>query len=342
MKSMQNQNASLTGLQMLQDEMGRQHKDALSSFHLAEPIAVEIAASLKNTGRLMLLGMGASHWVNRIVEPAYRAAGIDATAQVISEYLRAPIAGKPMTQILTSQSGGSGEIIRYLDDTPDHTHFFGLTLDSNSPLAQRLPSLIGAGGVEKAFAATRSILISLALHAAVLEKLGLPQDQLLAALSNPVECDDAEAVELLAKSKCIIFSGRNLLQGVADAGSLCLMELGRIPTLSLEGGQFRHGPFEVLKPGIGVILLAPVEDESDSVKRLASECVAAGMRPVLFDLRGGEAPEGCVTISLPNRPGMGGAAEAVVAMQAALVKAAALMVPEVGTPLRSSKVTNGE
>lgn len=334
-------NTQMTGHEMLLNEMSRQHQDALASLRTNGTVASKIAKHAQSTGRLLLLGMGASHWVNRVAEPAYRAAGLDATAQPISEYLRAPIKGN-QTVILTSQSGGSGEIIKYLDKTSDHSGMFGLTLDPQSSLATRVPSLLGAGGVEKAFAATRSLLVSLALHAAVLEKLGQETGDLIQCLENPTTHDDTKAAQHLSRSSCVVFSSRGILQGVADAGSLCLMELGRIPAFSLEGGQFRHGPFEMLAENIGVVLLVPANQDTDSVKRLAAECVDAGVCPVLFDLSGGDNVDGCITIPLAKRNGLAGAAEALVAMQTTLVKAANIMVPDVATPVRSTKVTDGE
>ncbi|SOB60402.1 conserved protein of unknown function [Pseudodesulfovibrio profundus] len=330
-----------TGLELLQSEMARQHRDALVSLDTNQQRASEIAKHAKATGRLLLLGMGASHWINRVAEPLYRAAGIDATAQPLSEYLRAPIAGK-QTVILTSQSGGSGEIIRYLDTAESTDGIFGLTLDPLSPLADRVPSLIGAGEVEKGFAATRSLLLSLAMHGAVLACLGQPLDDLKAYLNAPSKYEDAAVVSHLSESDCVILSSRGVLQGVADAGSLYFMELARIPAFSLEGGQFRHGPFEMLRKGIGVVLLCPSDNDSESVRRLAEECLAADVTPVIFDMSGKDAVPETLTISMPPYTGITAAAAGLVAMQETLLKAATAMVPDVGTPIRSTKVTDGE
>ncbi|MFW5487106.1 MAG: SIS domain-containing protein [Desulfovibrio sp.] len=339
--------AKASGLEKLHFEMSRQHQDALDSFRQATPVAKEIAQSLKTAPRLLLLGMGASHWANRIVEPIFRKASIDATAQPVSEYLRAPLPRGGRTVLLTSQSGESGEIIKFLDEmhTPGRT--FGLTLNPKSALGNRVPSLIGAGGMEVGFAATRSLLVTLALHAAVLRELGITQDELEKVLSNPVpvECPDPAAKDAekeIASSSCVVFSSRNIMQGVADAGALCLMELARIPAFSLEGGQFLHGPCEMLKPGIGIVLFRPVEDTSNSIRRIAETCVGAGLKPVVFDLTNKDDLRGCIRIPLPGYRGLAGAAAALVTAQSVLVKTASVMVPDVGCPVRSNKVTNGE
>ncbi len=54
-------------------------------------MAAKAATSLKKTGRLLLIGMGGSHAVNRAVEPLYRACGIDALALPLSEQLGQPL-----------------------------------------------------------------------------------------------------------------------------------------------------------------------------------------------------------------------------------------------------------
>ncbi|MCE3519867.1 hypothetical protein LXJ58_34495, partial [Escherichia coli] len=57
------------GLVAIEKEMARQNADAIASFEAAKPLAATIAQSLRQTGRLLLLGMGGSHAVSRAVEP---------------------------------------------------------------------------------------------------------------------------------------------------------------------------------------------------------------------------------------------------------------------------------
>ncbi len=335
-------NSATTGLAALTLEMDRQHDDAITSFSTNLHIAEGIADALRDRKRLLLLGMGASHWLNRMVEPLYRRAGIDATASVISEHMRQPPLTTPHTQIIVSQSGASGEIIRYLDQCRDLDNMYGLTLNPDGELADRLPSLLGTGGVEVAFAATRSLLVSMALHGTILDRLGHNQGEFITMLSRKISRESAEVTTLLKQSKAVIFSGRGVLQGVAEAGALCFMELARTPALALEGGQLLHGPCEILNPQLAVILLREKDDPSPSFTRTVNMAVEAGCRPVVLDLHGGPTIPGTIKIDLPCHGGLAAAALALTVMQSFLVQAAAQMVSRVGEPLRSTKITDGE
>jgi len=286
--------------------------------------------------------MGGSHYVNRAVEPAYRARGIDATAVTASELLAAPLPDRLRTAILTSQSGGSGEMLQLLNSAAGQEERFGITLEAGSPLAQRIPALIGAGGTERAFAATRSLLICLALHAAVVAELGEDLAPALAFLRKPLERPVDAALQALAQKKVIIVSGRGALAGLAEAGALCLMELGRLPVMAMEGGQFRHGPLEILNPAIGVILLrGPVEDIKLNQKLVAT-CRDSGATPVVFDLSGEAQLEGAVTVEFPASSGFAAAFALLPSLQRLMIDLAGWHVPRVGEPLRTSKVTGIE
>ncbi|HEY4193165.1 MAG TPA: aminotransferase, partial [Mesorhizobium sp.] len=120
------------GLAAIDREMARQNADALASYEQALAIAEKIAASLKRTGRLLLLGMGGSHAVGRAVEPLYRAHGIDAIALPLSEQLGQPLPLEGRTVLITSQSGESAEVVRWFSEAGGVLDIFGLTLEENS------------------------------------------------------------------------------------------------------------------------------------------------------------------------------------------------------------------
>lgn len=329
------------GLQAIDREMARQNRDAIASHAAAQQMAVEVAASLRRTGRLLLLGMGGSHAVGRTVEPLYRARGIDAIAMPVSEQLGAPLALDGRTIFVTSQSGESGEVLRWFRQTGGTPDTFGLTLEGRSFLAGAAPSLIGVGGTERAFAATRSLTITLALHLAVLEALGEDPAPALSALAMPERPDIDAALTALAAVRTVVTSGRRL-QGIAEALALGLTELARLPCYALEGGQLRHGPMEMLAPDVGVVLFRGEDATAELVTGMATSVIAAGAPVVLFDTSGAGPVDGAVTIAFKPATGLAAVFAMLPAAQRLMVAFAAARLPDAGTPVRSSKITRSE
>lgn len=332
------------GLAALRFEMSKQHKDSLDSYRSNGDVAQKIAASLRRTGRLILLGMGGSQTVNRMAEPDYRALGLKALAVSLSEQLYSPLPLEDATVIVTSQSGESAEVHRLFEAFKPHADTFGLTMEEGSTLARSCASLIGRGGSEKAFCATRSLLISLTLHQLVLGELGVDSKPALAVLEHPEDPDISAAANHLKDCTAVVFSGRNL-RGLGEAAALGAMELGRMPAYALEGGQFRHGPLEILGPKIGVVIFRADEPPAALGDDLASQAVAAGSPTVLFDASGGASKaEKAGAIRLAFKPAGGLAANLAMlpAAQRLVIELASQRVADVGTPVRSGKVTRVE
>ncbi|HVZ00559.1 MAG TPA: SIS domain-containing protein [Dongiaceae bacterium] len=330
------------GLDLIRDEMRRQYADALASLDQARAVAKRVADSARSTGRMVLLGMGGSQCMNRIAEPLYRARGIDATALVVSEVLRAPLPPGRRTVLLTSQSGGSGEILRYVERPAGGEERFGMTLDGDSPLGKALPCLVAVGGPEQAFAATRSMTLSLALHGAILRELGVDAAPLVDVLTKPETPKVDAAVEALAGCRAVVYSGRGVLQGAAEAAALGLMELARMPAFAEEGGQFQHGPLEMLGEGIGIVLFRPAGPDAAGAQRLVDVSRAAGCPVVVYDVSGEAPVKDAVTIGLARAEGLAAAAATFPAMQATMIGVATRRVKAVGEPVRSAKVSDGE
>lgn len=330
-----------TGLIAIDREMARQHADALASYDGAKLIAQAIAASLKKNGSLLLLGMGGSHAVGRAVEPLYRALGIDAIALPLSEQLGQPLLLDGRTVIITSQSGESAEVVRFFTETGGGAHTFGLTLEAGSFLARTAPSLVGAGGSELAFAATRSLTVSFALHLAVLAALGDNPAAALAALTSPERPNIDAALAALDGVASVVTSGRRL-QGLAEALALGLTELARLPCFSLEGGQLRHGPMEMLGPAIGVILFRGHDRTASLVTAMAVSAVETGAPVIIFDASGEEPVAGGVTIGFRPASGLAAIFAMLPVAQRLMIAFADARVENAGTPVRSTKITRSE
>ncbi|KZS53702.1 MULTISPECIES: SIS domain-containing protein [Rhizobium] len=329
------------GLAAIDREMARQHADAIASYEAARPMAARAAASLKKTGRLLLIGMGGSHAVNRAVEPLYRALGIDALALPLSEQLGQPLPITGRTIFVTSQSGESAEVVRWFDETGGTAETFGLTLEGSSFLARTTPSLVGSGGTELAFAATRSLTVTFALHLAILAALGEDPGAALAVLRAPEDQDIADALAALENVATVVTSGRRL-QGVAEALALGLTELSRRPCFSLEGGQLRHGPMEMLGPEIGVVLFRGSDETAGLVTAMAVSAVETGAPVILFDASGQAPVAGAVTIRFAPATGLAAIFAMLPVAQRLMIAFADTRVENAGTPVRSTKITRSE
>lgn len=330
------------GLIAIDREMARQHADAIASYEGATATAQRIAASLKSTGRLLLLGMGGSHAVGRAVEPLYRALGIEAVAVPLSEQLGQPLSIEGKTILVTSQSGESAEVLRWFRETDGGTsETFGLTLEEDAFLAKTVPSLVGSGGTERAFAATRSLTVTFALHLAVLAALGADPADALRALRDPEAPAIDGALAVLADVGAIVTSGRKL-QGLAEAIALGLTELSRLPCFSLEGGQLRHGPMEMLGPSIGVVLFRAGDPTARLVGAMATSAAEAGSPVIVFDASDEPPAAGAATIRFDPAGGMAAILAMLPVAQSLMIAFADARVENAGTPVRSSKVTRSE
>ncbi|MCB8840412.1 SIS domain-containing protein [Aurantimonas sp. VKM B-3413] len=329
------------GLQAIEREMARQAVDARASFEAGREVAERIAASLRQTGRLLFLGMGGSHAVGRAVEPFYRERGIDAVAIPLSEQLISPLPTGRRTILVTSQSGESAEVLRWFREGGANAETFGLTLEGGSSLGKTLPCLVGTGGTELAFAATRSLTITFAQHLAILAALGADPAPALAALAGNTDVAVGEAVDAFAGVDTVVTSGR-LLRGLAEAIALGFTELSREPSYALEGGQLRHGPMEMLGPRVGILQFAAQESSAGLVSGLSSACVEAGSPVVVLDASGEKAVPGAVTVSLEPTAGFAAIFRILPVAQRLMVAHAARRVRDVGTPRRSSKITRDE
>ncbi len=329
------------GLVAIDREMARQHEDALASFENNQGAAAKVAASIRKTGRLVLLGMGASHAVARAVEPLYRAHGIDAIALPLSEQLGQPLPLAGRTVLITSQSGESAEVLRWFSGTGDHAETFGLTLEAGSFLGRTVPCLVGAGGTELAFAATRSLTVTFALHLAILAALGEDPAAALAALKAPETVAIGPALAVLGNVATVVTSGRSL-QGVAEALALGLTELSRLPCYSLEGGQLRHGPMEMLGEKIGIVLFRGKDPTAELVTAMALSVVETGAPLIVFDASGMSPVAGAVTLAFKPASGLAAIFAMLPVAQRLMIAFADSRVENAGTPVRTTKITRSE
>lgn len=332
------------GMAAILAECRRQHKDAVTTL-ASRPAALRQATeSLGTTRRALLLGMGASHFVNQIAAARLRVRGIDAVAVTLTEQLSTPLPTTGKTVILVSQSGDSGEVVRYLADRGDLSHHIGLSLSADSALSRSVPTILAAGGRESGFAATRSFTLSLVLYSMILDGLGA--DPAEDGYDPDREAQVHENLETVLGTirpgrRSMVYTGRGMFDGLAAMAALGSMELGRVPALSLEGGQLRHGPIEMLAEDSTVVLFQGPNTESHGVA-LAGFVSEAGGQMVVFDGAGSALPPGVTGLSFPPGEGLASVFEMLPSVQAWTIALAARSNEALGLPRFCDKVTTGD
>jgi len=333
-----NSTPTTSGRLAIEAEMARQVPNALATFDNGAAVASQIAQSLKVSKSLLMFGMGGSHAIGRALEPIYRSLGIDAFAVPMSEQLNTSIPLHNKTLLISSQSGESGEILRFLDSLPSKANVFGITLDASSTVGRSIPCVVGEGGPEVAYAATRSLTLTFAAHVAILAALGVDVAPTLAALKSQCSQDVSEAVQSFKGVSTIAATGRELI-GMAEAAALGFSELSRLPAFAQESGQLRHGPMEMLDPHIGVIIFRSQEVGIELLEGLIHATRDAGATVIVFDASGAPPVSGVVTLRFPVSSGLTAVFHILPTMQNLMLSFAATRVADVGTPRRSKKIT---
>ena len=321
-------------------ECARQHADARRTLTDNAFLAERVAADVRHAGRLSLFGMGASHFANRIAAARLCALGVDAVAVPASEALYSPPANDNPV-IVTSQSGRSAEITGLLDRADSGRIIAGVTLNPDEPYGA-VPTLLGAGGMEQAFAATRSFTVTLAAFAALLAALGAGEADAIPASEPPIDAGVDQAFARVAAVRAFVASGRGAFEGVAALTALNIAELARIPAAAHEGGQFRHGIVEMLSPHVGVIVFRAAGPSASKWRDIGAICVRAGAPLVVLDASGLEPIPDALTIECPAGEGLASIYRLLPTLQALVLGIAAQRVPDVGAPRFCTKITDSE
>lgn len=312
----------------------------------------ELAAEVREHGRLLITGMGASCHVGEILASTLRQAGCQAWSVPTSELLHYGLSSVQSPLLILSQSGASAEVVNLLEQTRAHLPTRGLCLDADSPLAAAGACIL-PGGLEKPFAATRSFSTTLTALLALAHRLNAVDRSPIDAIEamRPIFAGGLELIRPIARHlgtcRTLVASGRGPLVGLANATALLLMEVSRLPVLGLEAAQLRHGPIEMLGEGTGVVLFNAEGETAPLIERLGNDVVDTGSKVVVFDASGyadGEEDSGRIRrIDSPSTlPEALATLPLIATSQLLAYELAVARNIEPGTPLRSHKVTREE
>jgi glutamine---fructose-6-phosphate transaminase (isomerizing) len=165
--------------------------------------------------------------------------------------------------VAVSQSGKSVETVRLLDLNAKKATVIGVTNSADSPLAQQANiAVLTAAGTEftvscKTYLAAQMALSTLAAAlcdadpSARLNEFQPAASAVESYLSH-WKTHVAELAELLRDTRDIFLVGRGASLAAASTGALVIKESDHFHAEGMSSAALRHGPFEMLQPGIFV------------------------------------------------------------------------------------------
>jgi glucosamine--fructose-6-phosphate aminotransferase (isomerizing) len=244
--------------------------------------------------RIVLTGMGSSlaalypFWF-RLIEAGYAPVIIE-TSELL--YDAANLITDDTLLVIVSQSGRSAEIVRLIEQRGRAT-VLAVTNDETSPLAQAAEVVVLTTAGTESNVSCKTYVCSLAALALVSDVLAQNpveppcRDQLqgtseiMTAYLNHWQEYATSLGELLSGSSLIICGRGPSLAGV-HYSALILKEAAKVHTEGLSAPQFRHGPMELAKTAVRVLVYEGQGSTVPLNRRLVADVTGVGGRAYLI------------------------------------------------------------
>src|SRR5919197_4884193 len=334
----------------------REQPIALERFLAAETAnATEIARGLvrDDVHYLLIVSRGSSANVARYLQYLFgtvnRLTVAFATPSLYTVYDAAPELG-PAAVIGISQSGASPDVVAVLTEARRQGRpTLAITNESRSPLAEAADWILPLhAGEERAVAATKTYLNSIAAVALLSSVAAGDQDRLRALHSAPAavakQIDQTLAVADRLDRYDKVESGtvvtRGVNYGTAFEIALKIRELSGAPFEAFSAADLLHGPIASLQPGRPAIMIAPggrtltsMRAAVDKIRERGSELIAISDDSDLL-----AAAETALPL-VPDLPEWLSPFLTVVPGQVAAVRIATLRGADVDRPVGLTKIT---
>lgn len=207
-------------------------------------------------------------------------------APSIASVYKARLAIRGMLYLVASQSGRSPDLIASVEQAKaDGALVVALVNDMESPiarLAEIAMPLMAAPEISvaatKSFIATLCAAAQMVAHwagdAALIESLDRLSDRLAAARA----LDWSPAVPILAGAEHALVVGRGLGLAIAQEAALKLKETSMLHAEAFSAAELRHGPMEIVRPGLPALLFAQDDATRPGIEALARDLRAKGAR----------------------------------------------------------------
>jgi glucosamine--fructose-6-phosphate aminotransferase (isomerizing) len=207
------------------------------------------------------------------------------------------LAVRGMLYLAVSQSGRSPDIVASVEQAREEGALVAaLVNDPQSPVAKAAELVLPLhAGPERSVAATKSFIASMAAVAQLValwaEDRGLvvALEALPERLARAAGLDWGAALPALANADDVLVLGRGLGLAVAQEAALKLKETAALHAEAFSTAELRHGPLEILRPELPVLVFSQEDATRAGVVRLVQDLRAEGV-PLFVAEAGGDAP----------------------------------------------------
>lgn len=228
---------------------------------------------LWNSGKydkIIFTGMGSSYFISNAAANLFNQHNINAFAINTGELLhyQFPLLNKSTLLVCISQSGESYEVVKILEKLSSEITVVAICNEPNSTLSRKAQVvLLSMAGKEDMTSTKTYISTYLVAYLLWLAFTGKFNDSSVAEIETTIQAVSGlltnreqwlnNAVKTIAHSPFVQLVGRGPVFASVQQSALMFMEATRNPASALQGGEFRHGPMEMIKPGSRVVIFAP-------------------------------------------------------------------------------------
>jgi glucosamine--fructose-6-phosphate aminotransferase (isomerizing) len=223
----------------------------------------------ENFQQIIFTGMGSSYFTSYAASCLFNSLGFPSFAVNTSEllYYHFSMITEKTLIVCVSQSGESFEVVKFLEMLPTNFFCVGVSNDEKSFLFQKTrESLLSMAGKEEMTSTKTYISITLVMSILgwylsgkwgkdkiiKIKKLITDVKELLSSYKTLID----DELNFFGEIEFIQFIGRGPSFSTALQSELMFKEAAKIPAAGTLGGEFRHGPMEMVKPGFNSILFA--------------------------------------------------------------------------------------
>jgi glucosamine--fructose-6-phosphate aminotransferase (isomerizing) len=249
----------------------------------------------KSSEQIIFTGMGSSNYTSMAASTLFNTLGIPAFSVNTSELLHYNLGllKKPATLSCFSQSGESYEIREILKKIPEGTFTVGITNEDQSTLAKQADvALFSKAGKEKMTSTKSYITTALVSFILGWYLSGKWDDKRIKAIkdltdkfSEKLEHYDIwvnEAIDFMGELPALSIIARGPGISTAMQSGLMFKETTKIPAFGILGGEFRHGPMEMVQEGFKSILFASEGRTLDQSLKMAKDIAGFGGKVLLI------------------------------------------------------------